>query len=307
MASGVGAMGMGEKRYSVVGLGEVLWDLLPQGKHLGGAPANFAYMSELLVHRAIVASRIGADALGEQLRARLVELKLDESFVQLDERHPTGTVAVTLDPSGQPAYEIARNAAWDFLEWTPQWQRLAAEANAICFGSLAQRYEVSRATIRAFLAASRANAARIFDLNLRQKFFSAEVLAESLRLANVAKLNDLELPMAMRCLGLDYDDEKASAERLRRTFDLELVCVTRGNRGSLLVRENEIDEHPGFAVAVKDLVGAGDAFTAALAHHLLLRSPLRRMNEAANRMGAWAASQSGATPPPDSDVIRAVR
>lgn len=298
---------MRDEAHVAVGLGEVLWDLLPAGKQLGGAPANFAYMSSLLGHRGIVASSVGADALGGELRRRLAELELDASSVQLDELHPTGTVAVHLDAHGQPTYEIAQNVAWDFLEWTPDWQRLAREADVICFGSLAQRSDTSRATIRAFLAASRADAIRIFDVNLRQDFFSRDALAESFRLTHVAKLNDLELPVVVRELGMVYDEEKASAERLRRVFGLRLVCVTRGSKGSLLVGENQFDEHPGFAVRVADVVGAGDAFTAALAHHLLRGSPLRVADEAANRMGAWVASHAGATPPPEPDVIRMVR
>jgi fructokinase len=290
-----------------VGLGEVLWDLLPEGKQLGGAPANFAYTSKLLGESGIVASAVGVDARGDELRNRLAELKLDAYHVQRDAIHPTGVVTVHLNPEGQPTYEIAENVAWDFLKWTQEWQRLAAEADVICFGSLAQRWEVSRATIRAFLAASRPDAVRIFDVNLRQEFFSAEVLAESLRLANVAKLNVDELPIVMYQLGLGQHDEKSSAERVRRTFGLKLVCLTRGSKGSLLVRENAFDEHPGFAVRVVDLVGAGDAFTAALAHHLLGGSSLRVANEAANRMGAWVASQVGATPAPEPEVIRMVR
>ena len=299
---------MPEMEHIAVGLGEVLWDLLPAGKQLGGAPANFAYISNLLGETGIVASGVGADWRGDELRSRLTELRLDASYVQRDAIHATGVVDVNLNAEGQPTYEIAENVAWDFLKWTPEWQRLAAQADVICFGSLAQRSAVSRATIRAFLAASRPDAIRIFDVNLRQEFFSAEVLAESLRLANVAKLNADELPIVMYQVGLgQHDEEKASAERLRRAFGLKLVCVTRGSEGSLLLRENEIGEHPGFAVHVVDSVGAGDAFTAALAHHLLRGSSLRVANEAANRMGAWVASQAGATPEPDPKVIRAVR
>ena len=299
---------MAQKLHIAVGLGEVLWDLLPAGKQLGGAPANFAYISNLVGETGIVASSVGADWRGEELRNRLAELKLDASYIQRDAIHPTGVVTVHLNQEGQPTYDIAENVAWDFLKWTPEWQRLAAQADVICFGSLAQRSAVSRATIRAFLAASRPDAIRIFDANLRQEFFSAEVLAESLHLANVAKINVEELPIIMHQLGLgQHNEEKASAERLRRVFGLRLVCVTRGSKGSLLLRENEIDEHPGFAVHVVDSVGAGDAFTAALAHHLLRRSSLRVANEAANRMGAWVASQAGATPAPEPEVIRTVR
>ncbi|HXW57251.1 MAG TPA: carbohydrate kinase [Candidatus Cybelea sp.] len=291
----------------ILGLGEVLWDLLPPGKQLGGAPANFAYMSALLGHRSVVASRVGADPLGDELRERLARLGLDGSYLQVDPAHATGTVRVRLDRQGQPSYEITQGAAWDFLEWTRSWQDLAAQADVICFGSLAQRSDAARGTIRAFLRATRADAIRIFDVNLRQDFFSPETLAQSLRLARVAKLNDTELPVVARLLGCDRGDEKSSAERLRREFRLELVCLTRGSRGSLLVGESESDEHAGFAVRVTDSVGAGDAFTAALAHHLLKGSSLRVMNEAANRMGAWVASQSGATPAPEPALLEAVR
>lgn len=291
---------------TVVGLGEVLWDMLPDGKQLGGAPTNFAYMCGLLGHHAVVASAIGTDALGEELPKRLNELKLDTSSIQVSREHPTGTVNVALDGDGQPKYEIEENVAWDFLVWTPGWQQMAARADVICFGTLAQRSAISRETIQAFLRATPPNAIRIFDVNLRQTFFSADVLAESLRLANVAKLNDTELPVVMSLLGLTSNDETSSAACLRSAFGLDLVCVTRGDRGSLLVRETEFDEHPGFSVRVQDLVGAGDAFTAALAHHLLRGSPLAVMNDAANRMGAWVASQSGGTPRADAEVLAGI-
>lgn len=306
---------MGTDLRTVVGLGEVLWDVLPQGKQLGGAPTNFAYMSSLLGRDAVVASAIGNDALGEELLARLNELKLDTAFIQVSQEHSTGTVNVMLDRDGQPNYQIQKDVAWDCLAWTPEWQQIAARADVICFGTLAQRSIVSRQTIQAFLRASRPDAVRIFDVNLRQSFFSASVLAESLRLANVAKLNETELPVVMQLLGLaaknanDADDannahnKSASAECLRRAFGLDLVCVTRGARGSLLVREGESDEHPGLNVHVVDSVGAGDAFTAALAHHILRGSSLPVMNQAANRMGAWVASQSGGTPRADADVL----
>lgn len=292
---------------AAVGLGEVLWDLLPEGKQLGGAPANFAYMMGLLGHRGVVASRAGRDALGVELRKRLGVLGLDASCVQVDSAHATGSVQVRIDREGQPEYEITEGVAWDFLEWTPAWRQLAQEADVVCFGSLAQRSAQSRATIGEFVLAARPSSLRIFDVNLRQRFYSANVLRESLRLANVAKLNDHELPVVMQELELNYDDEGRAAETLRRAFDLKLVCVTRGDKGSLLVTENERDEHSGFAVRVVDSVGTGDAFTAALAHHMLERSPLRVTNEAANRLGAWVAGRAGATPDADPSVIKTVK
>jgi fructokinase len=286
------------KRHTVVGLGELLWDLLPAGKQLGGAPANFAYITSLLGDEGIPASRLGQDALGEAAILRLRELGLPTAFIQEDADHPTGTVQVEVDTAGQPRFEISESVAWDFLDWTPQWQRLAQQADAVCFGSLAQRSEPSRTTIRNFVLASRPNAVRIFDVNLRQSFFTAQLLAESMKLATLVKLNHEELPRIMRLFELEHRREEDSARRLLSLHDLKLICVTRGNNGSLLVSAGECSEHAGFKVKIADTVGAGDAFTAALVHGYLRGTSLGQINENANRVGAWVASQSGATPAP---------
>ena len=287
------------KRHIVVGLGELLWDLLPAGKQLGGAPANFAYITSLLGDEGIPASRLGQDALGEDAILRLRELALPSAFIQEDADHPTGTVRVEVDAAGQPRFEISESVAWDFLDWTPQWQRLAEQADAVCYGSLAQRSEHSRATIRKFvLAAQQRDAVRVFDVNLRQNFFSAQVLAESMKLATLVKLNHEELPRIMRLFELEHRREDDSARRLLSLHNLRLVCITRGNGGSLLISAGESSEHPGFKVKVADTVGAGDAFTAALVHGFLRGTSLPQINENANRVGAWVASQSGATPAP---------
>jgi fructokinase len=286
------------KRHTVVGLGELLWDLLPAGKQLGGAPANFAYITSLLGDEGIPASRLGQDALGEQAILRLRELGLPTAFIQEDANHPTGTVQVEIDAAGQPRFEISESVAWDFLEWTPQWHRLAQQAAAICFGSLAQRSEHSRATIHKFLSAAQPNALRVFDVNLRQNFYTAQILAESMQLATIVKLNHEELPQIMRLFKFEHHSEQDSAERLLSLHDLKLICITRGNDGSLLISAGECNEHPGFSVKVADTVGAGDAFTAALVHGYLRETSLAQINERANRVGAWVASQSGATPAP---------
>lgn len=290
----------------VVGLGEVLWDLLPGGKQLGGAPANFAYITTLLGDQGIVASRIGSDARGQEVLHRLKQLGLPTLWVQLDDAHPTGVVQVDVDEKGQPRYTIIEDVAWDFLEWTPQWERLAAQSDAVCFGSLAQRAPLSRDTIYRFLHAMRHDALRIFDVNLRQSFYSAGVLSESLKLAKVVKLNDVEVPLVVEMLKLGGRGEKAYAHRLIQVYDLELVCITRGAHGSLLVTEEDVDEHPGFQIEVADTVGAGDAFTAALAYHYLRGASLGEINEAANRLGSWVASQVGATPPVEQSILRQV-
>jgi len=287
----------------IAGIGEALWDVLPAGRQIGGAPANFAYISSLLGNRGVIASRVGKDNLGQHLRNRLADLGLDTSCLQSDPAHATSTVSIRLDSAGQPRFEIASPVAWDFLEFTPAWSELAAQADVICFGTLAQRSPQSRETIQAFLRAAPADTLRIFDANLREPHMSREIVLESLRHANLVKLNDAELTLVADWLDLPRGDQQASATQLRRAFGLKLVCITRGERGSLLVAEGARDEHPGFHVRVRDAVGAGDAFTAALAHHFVCGSSLARMNRAANRAGAWVASCSGATPPPDPAEI----
>jgi fructokinase len=288
---------MASMKKRIVGLGEVLWDILPERTCLGGAPANFAYITTLLGEKGIVASRVGQDALGEKALRRMQELGLDTTEVQNDSEHPTGTVHVEVDDKGFPRYEIARPVAWDFLTWTPAWQKLAQNADAVCFGSLAQRSEASRETIQQFVQASK-QAVKIFDVNLRQSFYSQPVLDYSMRLADIVKFNDEELPKIMALSQLPHQDERSSAQKLIDRFDLKLVCVTRGGCGSLLVTDSAASEHRGFHVHVADTVGSGDAYTAGLVHEYLEGASLECMNEVANRVGAWVASQVGAMPIP---------
>ena len=297
---------MSSGHYTIVGLGEIVWDLLPAGPQLGGAPANFAYFSNLLGDRSAVASRVGADALGAETLRRLRQSGLTTRYVQTDDRRATGTVLVRVDEQGQPDFTISENAAWDFLEFTPQWQELAGTADAVCFGSLAQRSAASRETVRRFLSATRRDALRVFDVNLRQSFHSASVLDESLSRSTAVKLNDQELPVVVERLGLAGVDEAARARALLRAYHLELVCVTRGAHGSLLVTETEAVSHGGYAVTTADAVGAGDAFTAAMTHHYLRGARLATFSRAANRLGAWVASQVGATPAIGPSILEQV-
>ena len=282
----------------VIGLGEVLWDLLPQGACLGGAPANFAYITTLMGDQGIVASRVGQDSRGLEGLRRMEELGLDIDHVQTERQHPTGVVSVELDREGQAKFEIAQPAAWDFLEWTLDWKHLAERADAVCFGSLAQRSEKSRTTIRKFLATTSEATLKVFDANLRDPYYSREVLGESMHLADVLKLNHDELPKIMRLMGISHREDLSSAKRLIRDYDLRLVCITRGNEGSLLVQGKDASEHPGFRVRVADTVGSGDAFTAGLVHEYLHGASLDLMNEVANLVGAWVASEVGAMPTP---------
>src|SRR5580692_6188261 len=222
------------RSYTVVGLGELLWDVFPKGKELGGAPANFAYMTSLLGDLGVVASRVGSDALGRTAGRRLQRIGLHGQYLQIDAMHPTGTVQVQVDPAGQPTFEIAESVAWDFFEWTPEWEKLASTADAVCFGSLAQRAPQSRSTIRSFLQEVGRGTTRIFDVNLRQSFYSADILSDSLKLTDIVKFNQDELAIAVKALGGTFTDEERSAKWIRDTFGLRLVCITRGSKGSLL-------------------------------------------------------------------------
>jgi fructokinase len=292
---------------TVVGLGEILWDILPTGPQLGGAPANFAYCSHLLGNRAVVASRVGTDDLGREARASLLRSGITDQFLQSDPNHATGTVHVQLDAAGQPKFEIADNSAWDFLRQTDLWQSLAQSVDTVCFGTLAQRSPESCNTILKFLDATRADAMRVFDVNLRQNFYSAEIILESVNRSNVVKLNHEELPRIAELLAIDGCDALAFCREISRRFDLQTVCVTRGANGSVLFDRTSAHEHPGFRVHIKDTVGAGDAFTAALVHGLLRKMPLAESNDLANRMGAWVASCSGAMPPiPEEGLLWAL-
>jgi len=270
-----------------------LWDLLSSGKQLGGAPTNFAYISTLLGDRGVVASRVGRDDPGREALERLKTLGTETSYVQLDNSHRTGTVGVRVDRHGQPRFTIHEDVAWDFLSWSQSWKKLAREADAVCFGTLAQRSPPSRRTIGQFLRSTRA--IRVFDVNLRQHFYSPEVVRESVSLATIVKMNHEELPVVLKSLGLKPGHDKRAARQLL-DFGSKLVCVTRGERGSFLVSMRGAVEHKGFSVRVKDTIGAGDAFTAALVHECLRGVSLEEMNDAANRMGSWVATQAGGTP-----------
>ena len=282
----------------VVGLGELLWDLLPDGKQMGGAPANFAYHAACLGNDTRVVSRIGDDELGGEVLERFGALELDTQFLQSDPAHPTGTVPVEIDEGGQPDFTITEDVAWDYIRWTDELAGLAGTADAVCFGSLAQRCATSRETIQRFLEATRPACVRVFDVNLRQAFYTAEVLARSMESATIAKLNNDELPKVAALLDCNGAGENETARELIRTFRLALVCVTRGENGSLLVSADTFSEHPGVEVDVVDTVGSGDAFTAALVYYFLRGAELDAISEAANRLGAWVATRPGATPDP---------
>jgi fructokinase len=281
-------------KFKIVGVGEVLWDLLPDGRQTGGAPANFVCHARALGTDAQLVSRVGNDPLGHEILASLDAVNVNTECIAVDAQHSTGTVSVELE-DGQPRYLIHENVAWDFIEATPRAVAAVQAADAVCFGTLAQRSATSRSAILSLLAAVPPESLRILDVNLRLNYFSSRLINESLAFANVLKLNDTELPLLAAMLDLT-GDERAQIRQLAERNQLHLVACTRGERGSLLYSEGTWSEHPGNNVEVKDTIGAGDSFTAATVLGLLGEWPLDRINTFANEVAAFVCSRSGATP-----------
>ena len=283
-------------KFNVLALGEILWDLLPSGAQPGGAPANFAYHAQALGAQAGVVTRVGNDRLGRDLQDHLAAMNLPLDLVQVDETVPTGTVTVELTGDGIPHFTIHEQVAWDQLQPTEAACLAARSADAICFGSLAQRGPVSRAAIQQLLRLTADRCLRIFDINLRQHYYSREVIEQSLELANVLKLNETELPVLESMMGLTGSAE-AQLAMLADRYGLEVIALTRGAAGSLLYQQGRISECQSRPVQVKDTVGAGDSFTAALVMGLLQGMDLDVVHRAASEVARYVCSCEGATPP----------
>jgi fructokinase len=279
----------------VIGVGEILWDMLPAGRQLGGAPANFAFHAQQLGARGAVVSRVGNDALGQEILQRLDAAGLDRRGVGIDPGHPTGIVDVTLDKKGVPEYVIRTGVAWDFIESSPVNLELAGSADAICFGTLGQRSPASRSAIAAMLAAAKPGCLKVFDINLRQNYYDGEILDAMLRQSDVLKLNEDELPMLAMRLGIRSIGDHTVGALVSR-YQLKTVALTRGAAGAYIYGADSRCTHPGVQADVADTVGAGDAFTAALVMGLLGHRPVEWINDFANRLAAYVCSQHGAMP-----------
>ncbi len=286
-------------------VGEVLWDALPEGLFLGGAPLNVARHLHALGERAVMVSRVGTGRLGREARRRLEARGMTTDLVQTDDALETGFVTVTLDAEGTPAYDIVRPVAWDALALTEELSERAAAAAAVVFGSLAQRSPASRRAVRDLCSGG--SALKVFDVNLRPPYDDEGVVVASLGLADVVKLNDDELGQMKGWFDLP-GAMRAAAEALAERFGCRAVCVTRGAEGSALWEGGRWWEHAGYRVKVKDTVGAGDAFLAAMLSGLLAGRAGAELLEGANRLGAYVATRSGAVPAYESgdleDVIR---
>ena len=276
----------------IVGIGEILWDLLPSGKALGGAPANFAYHATRLGEEGWAVSAIGNDALGREIMD-IVTAKRLKNVISITDK-PTGTVQVELDAKGVPAYTIMEDVAWDNIPFTPEMEALARRADAVCFGSLVQRM-ASRDSVLRFLRATRPDALKVFDINLRQHYYSREVLEESLNLADILKINDEEIRIVADMFGLGSDDIAACRTLIDR-YSLRLVILTKGAEGSEVITADETIPQPAGEAVVVDTVGAGDSFTAAFVVAYLRGDTLADAQRLASDTAAYVCSCKGAMP-----------
>jgi fructokinase len=281
--------------FSVLGIGEVLWDLLPDGPQLGGAPANFACHARALGANASLITRIGEDELGRRILKRFEEIQMPLKTVQMDPLAPTGTASVTLNESGIPRFHFQQNVAWDRLALTPSLLEAVQNADAVCFGTLAQRDPVSRTTIQSLLAVAPTEAVRILDVNIRENFYSREIVERSLRLANVLKLNNDELKILAEMFSLD-GAMRGQIAFLAEMFQLNVIALTFGERGSFIYAKGTWSEQVPAPAHIVDTVGAGDSFVAALVMGLLTKMPLEDLHSLANDVASFVCSQPGATP-----------
>ena len=281
--------------FQVIAVGEILWDLLPTGRQLGGAPANFIQHACSLGADARLASRVGDDDLGQEAIGRLRARGVATDLIQVDPQTPTGTVGVEIGPDHQPRFTVREDVAWDRLAVAEAALAAMQSADAVCFGSLAQRTAGGAEAVRRLVAASRPGALRLFDINLRPPFVRPEVVRASLALANVLKLNDQELPVLTALLGLG-GGEDAQTGALLHGYALRLIALTRGRQGSLLVGAEGRSQQPAVPVDVVDTVGAGDAFTAALALGLLHGWSLAETHRLAPEVAAFVCTRPGGAP-----------
>ena len=282
-------------KFRIVSVGEMLWDLLPDGPQLGGAPANFAGHARALGAEVTLVSRLGSDSLGGEALRLLQDRGLDLSAVTLDPFRPTGTVAVELSPEGQPHFRIQEAVAWDDLRVDANQLSRISKADALCFGTLAQRSPASREGVRRCVESVAPDALRICDINLRAPFYTAEGIEDSLRMANVLKLNETELLELAEQFSLTGSAEEQLAALAGR-FGLNTVVLTLGAQGSRVFREGQCSFEPGRRVEVRDAVGAGDAFTAAFVLGILHGWPVQEIQRRATDVAAFVCTQPGATP-----------
>jgi fructokinase len=278
----------------IVGIGEILWDMLPEGKVLGGAPANFAYHASQLGFNGCAISAIGKDANGDGIIDILSEKQLNYILEIVD--YPTGTVEVELDDQGIPQYKIRENVAWDNIPWTSQIEKLVLSTKAVCFGSLAQRSNLSRNTINHFLDVVPTDSIKVFDINLRQHFYSKKIVEDSLKKCNIFKLNDEEVVVLAKLFDWKNMSELGICERLIEEYNLKVLILTKGVKGSYVLTSQEKLFRETPKVKVVDTVGAGDSFTASFISAFLRGKSLQDAHGLAVEVSAYVCTQPGAMP-----------
>lgn len=288
-----------DKQKKILCIGEVLWDSLPSGLYLGGAPLNVCYHLNQFGLDATIASRVGNDRLGQEAIRRIKGLGIPVELIQQDDQLETGFVGVELSQNGDPRYNIVEPVAWDQIKVTEELQKKASESWGLVFGSLAQRNKVSRQSIQKLW---KGDTMLIFDMNLREPFINQDVIYNSLTMANVVKMNEEELNYLIEWLGLS-GSSRSAVEDLVKEFECSTVCITKGANGSMLFYEGQWFEHTGFPVKAKDVVGAGDAFLASLLHGISKGKPGKEMLACANATGSLIAQKDGATPGYDLNEV----
>ena len=278
----------------VVGLGEVLWDMLPEGRKIGGAPVNFAYHAGQFGIDTMAVSAIGNDKLGEDTIAEMNGKHLNHIFPSVP--YPTGSVQVSLDEKGVPAYDIKENVAWDNIPFTNEIESVARSCRAVCFGSLAQRNAVSRNTIRKFIESTPSGCIRIFDINLRQNFYTSNVIRDSLEHCNILKINDEEIMLVSRMFNYDSSNIENVCRTIMEDFSLEMVILTCGTKGSYIFTKGGVSFMPTPKVNVADTVGAGDSFTGSFCAAILRGLPVAEAHKKAVEVSAYVCTQNGAMP-----------
>ena len=278
----------------VVGLGEVLWDMLPEGRKIGGAPVNFAYHAGQFGIDTMAVSAIGNDKLGEDTIAEMNGKHLNHIFPSVP--YPTGSVQVSLDEKGVPAYDIKENVAWDNIPFTNEIESVARSCRAVCFGSLAQRNAVSRNTIRKFIESTPSGCIRIFDINLRQNFYTSNVIRDSLEHCNILKINDEEIMLVSRMFNYDSSNIENVCRTIMEDFSLEMVILTCGTKGSYIFTKGGVSFMPTPKVNVADTVGAGDSFTGSFCAAILRGLPVAEAHKKAVDVSAYVCTQNGAMP-----------
>lgn len=290
------------ERPIIIGVGELLWDLFPSGKQLGGAPANFIFHAQQLGASGYIISAVGNDDNGEEIMRILVQKGMDRRFIGQLDKLPTGTVTVELDAHGVPAYLIHENVAWDYIPLDSSVYQVVENSNAFCFGTLAQRSTGSMNTIQSLLKILPASCLIVFDVNLRQHYFTKGRIEFSLGYANILKLNEEELSIISRLLKIDGSEED-QLKFLLNTYHLQLIALTKGAQGSLLYSGQETSWRDTPEVKVADTVGAGDAFTAAMVVSILKGLPMRTVHQNAVNVSAFVASRKGAMPDLSTKIL----